>query len=80
MLADIRIYDAETIDALPWENFQEGKAIRNFLQPLIKDGVKQYIDNIHTKMLALTIGDYILPVTVNDEEYLNSYVCSPFGH
>src|SRR5205085_12541895 len=48
--------------------------------PLIKNGVSHYIENIDTDLHALVWDDIILPITVNDAEYDNSYVCSPYSY
>lgn len=58
----------------------EGQYARRLLTPLIENGVSKYIDNIHTDMRVLIVDDLVLPVTVNDGEYENSYVCSPYSY
>jgi hypothetical protein len=37
------------------------------------------IANVHTRLLVLVDDDVAVPVTVNDAEYANSYVCSPYN-
>lgn len=76
----LKLFDARQIDQLPWPNTPDGHYARKFLYPLIKNGVKHYIDNVDTTLYALLIDDLVLPVTVNDTQYDNSYVCSPYGH
>ena len=78
--AEITLYDSTNIDSLPWPNTPDGKYAKKFLYPLIKQGVKHFIDNVDTILYALVIDDLVLPVTVNDTQYENSYVCSPYGH
>lgn len=75
---EIRLFDGNTIDVLPFPNSKEGIKARGYLLPLIKEGVESYITNVKTKLYALTIGDSILPITVNEKEYENSYVASTF--
>lgn len=36
------------------------------------------IDNIQTDYKLVTVGNTILPMSINDTEYENSYVCSPY--
>jgi hypothetical protein len=31
-------------------------------------------------MMVIQLGDLVFPVTINDKEYQNSYVCSPYNH
>jgi hypothetical protein len=41
-------------------------------------GADSLIANVRTRLLVLLDGDVAVPVTVNDAEYDNSYVCSPY--
>lgn len=79
-MTTIQLYDYRNIDSLSWENYIEGDYAKRFLLPLVKEGVHHYVENIETQMMALVCDNYILPITVNNEEYQNSYVCSPYGH
>lgn len=74
----ISLYNASNIDSLSWPNNPEGEYAQKFLMPLIKNGVHHYIENVETNLHILKIGDLILPITINDAEYQNSYVCSPY--
>lgn len=76
----IQIYDIKNIDQLPWPKNEESEQTKKFLLPLIKNGINHYIDNIETQMVALLIDDLVLPVTINQGAYDNSFVCSPYGH
>lgn len=76
----ISLYDESTIDSLPWPEHVDAQSAKKFLVPLIKEGVHHFIDNVKTKLYVMLVGDQVLPITVNDEEYENSYVCSPYGH
>lgn len=80
MNARVQLYDKNTIDDLKWDKQNKAKEIKDFFTPLIKNGVKEYIDNIDTQMYLLKIDDLVLPVTVNEEQYENSYVCSPYSY
>lgn len=74
----LSLYDAATIDDLPWPETYEGQYAKNFLTPFVKNGAHYYIDNIDTQFLALKVDNFVIPVTVNNEEYENSFVCSPY--
>src|SRR5688572_14191534 len=74
------LFDQTNIDQLPWPENEDGEYAKRSLTPLIKNGISYYVDNIDTIMIALTIDDIVLPITINNREYTNSYVCSPYAH
>lgn len=76
----VRLYDSTTIHELPWEQMHGGTYAKAYILPLMEQGTKTYVSNVQTTVLALTVGDIVLPVTVNEGEYGNSYVCSPYTH
>lgn len=76
----IAFYTASNIDTCPWPLTEEGAYAKKFLEPLVKEGVHRFVNNIDTEMGILIVGDLSLPVTINDAQYDNSFVCSPFGH
>ncbi|MFW5433424.1 GNAT family N-acetyltransferase [Paenibacillus apiarius] len=80
-MSTVVLYDATNIDGLPWPNDEEGQAAKAWIEPWIRQGPERYVDNIQTRMMALVIdGQYVLPITVNEQEYDNAYVCSPYTH
>lgn len=74
------LYDAASIAQLRWPDTYDGAYARAYLLPLLRGGVTPYIGNVRTRLLALKLGAHVLPVTVNDGAYENSYVCSPYTH
>ena len=54
--------------------------VEKFLTPLIEKGVSAHIKNVKTDLRVLVCGDHFFPVTINETEYENSYVCSPFSY
>ncbi|BAU27730.1 acetyltransferase (GNAT) family protein [Aneurinibacillus soli] len=80
MIESIRLYDYTNIQELPWERMRDGAYAKAYILPLMKYGACTYISNVQTTVLALTVGDIVMPVTVNGAEYDNSYVCSPYTH
>jgi len=75
------LYDAANIDRLPWPNDEEGQAAKAWIEPWIRHGPERDVDNIQTRMMVIVIDDqYVLPITVNEQEYDNAYVCSPYTH
>lgn len=76
----VQLFDATNIDKLPWPTTKEGEHARNFLAPLVTKGVSHFIDNVHTDLKLLLIDDLVLPITINDHQYRNSFVCSPYDY
>src|SRR5699024_6634908 len=74
------LYNEDNIDELNFPQTSDGQYAKDFLLPLIKEGSQAYIRNIDTKLYVLKIDDVLLPVSVNDREYENSYVTSPYTH
>lgn len=77
---EISFYDKSNIDTCPWPSTEEGECAKRYLEPLIKNGVCRFVDNIETQMGVLLIGSMVIPLTVNEAEYNNSFVCSPYSH
>jgi hypothetical protein len=77
---EIALYDRHNLEACPWPQTPDGQYAQKFLTPLIQRGVSKYIENVHTDMRVLLMDDLVLPITVNNAEYENSYVCSPYSY
>jgi hypothetical protein len=76
----IELFDSKNIDSIQWPATEEGEYAKNFLLPMILNGAHQYIDNVQTEIKILKINELILPISINDAEYENSYVCSPYTY
>lgn len=76
----VRHFDEKTIDQLIWPETEEKSYSKTILLSLIKNGTKHYIDNIEARVNVLTIDSYVIPIVIVDEQYENSFVCSPYGH
>jgi len=79
-MTEIKLFDATNIDELVWPESQEGLFAKKLLVPLIQNGVDAYFKNIKTTMKLMSIDSLILPITINDEEMDNSYVCSFYSY
>jgi hypothetical protein len=77
-MIEIKLYDRSNIDALEWPNTPEAQLAFAHLLPMIKEGVKAYIQNVDTQLYLLKVNDRLLPLTVNEKEYSNSYVVSNY--
>jgi Acetyltransferase (GNAT) domain len=80
MTSIVKLYDAETLATLSWPDSEIAQLAQRYWLPLMASGSSHYIDNVETRLLALAIDDLIFPVTVNDREYENAYVCSFYAH
>lgn len=77
----IRIFNNTSINDLKWPDNPQARTAKNYLSPLIRQGVKKYIKNTGIRMLALKIDDMVLPVTICDKPgYEDSYIASPYSH
>jgi len=77
-LKEIQIYDSTNIDALEWPKSDEGQLARSYLLPLIKEGPESFISNAKTHLYVLSLDDQIIPISVNEREYENSYLLSSY--
>lgn len=75
---EIALYDSETIDSFQWPQTKEGELAKRYLLPLIKEGPENFISNAKTKLSILTLGELIIPISVNEGEYDNSYLLSTY--
>jgi hypothetical protein len=76
----IQLYHLQDLASCPWPEHSEGVYLKKFLTPLMQEGIHNYIENVHSHLFVLVWGDLILPLTMNDGEYDNSYVCSPYSY
>ncbi|GED29372.1 GNAT family N-acetyltransferase [Brevibacillus centrosporus] len=77
---NVRRYDQGALQEVPWEQMKDGAYVKAYLSACLIDGAGRYVKNVRTKMEALAVDDIVLPVTINETEYENSYVCSPYTH
>lgn len=74
----MKLFGKETIHSLKWPDSEEGKRAKEYLIPLVLEGPRAFINNVQTELRVLQIDQVVLPVTINDAEYENSYICSPY--
>ncbi|WP_239624115.1 GNAT family N-acetyltransferase [Paenibacillus sp. H1-7] len=74
------LYDCETSHRIPFPDTAEGRRAAELLLPWLEHSATRYVANVTTSLYVLRLGDMLFPVTVNVNEYENSYVCSPFTH
>ncbi|WNS75030.1 hypothetical protein RRV45_19445 [Bacillus sp. DTU_2020_1000418_1_SI_GHA_SEK_038] len=76
----ISLHDKSSLDQINWASKKDGAYVRDYFSPILRDGVEKYITNVRADVYLLEIDDLVMPVTVNDKEFDNSYVCSPYTH
>lgn len=72
--------DVSNVHAYTWPDTEYGRYAKRYLVPLIEHGSERYVQNVRTQLIVLSVDGIPVPVTVNDGEYDNSYVCSPYTH
>jgi len=76
----VQLYDRHSIHSMDWPDTEDAKYAQAYLEPMIMQGTTEYMTNVNTTLLLARMDDLVLPVTVNEEEYDNAYVCSPYTH
>lgn len=76
----VELYDKASARQIPFPDTLEGQQAAALLLPWLEHTPSKYIANVQTHLYVLRLDNILLPVTVNYEEYDNSYVCSPFTH
>jgi hypothetical protein len=71
----LRLLDPASMRDSDWPAGAE--PLRAYATTFARRGSEHLIANVRTRVLVLLDGDVAVPVTVNDAEYDNSYVCSP---
>ena len=51
----------------------------DFYRLLLEGGSKNYVANVNTTIKILKVGEHFIPLTINETEWENSYVVSPFA-
>jgi len=76
----IKLHDVSSIDLINWDTKIGGTYVRDYFSLMIKNTPSSFVSNIQTEIRLLELESVVLPMTINNEEYENSYVCSPFTH
>lgn len=76
----IALYDKTMSGRIPWPDTEDGRYAQAFLEPMLTESTQHFIDNARTDLYILRVDDLVLPLTVNETEYDNTYVCSPYTH
>ncbi|MEU7831922.1 GNAT family N-acetyltransferase [Nonomuraea sp. NPDC049129] len=75
------LFTKDTLGELPWPDTEDGAYARDYLVPLVEHGTEAFVTNVATTYGVLLVdGRIVLPVSVNDGEQGNAWVCSPYTH
>lgn len=58
----------------------EAEFVVNYVRPFMQAENQTLIKNLKTEVMLIQVNEQLLPVTKNEAEYENSYVCSPYTH
>ena len=72
----VRLCDPATMRDDAWP--ADSAKLRAYTQAFTALGSARLIRNLRTRVMVLCAGEVALPVTINDAEYDNAYVCSPY--
>jgi hypothetical protein len=64
-----------TLSETPQDNL-----MRRWFRPLLERGTTTCAPNLETTLAFLRVGEIELPLTVNEAEWENSWLCSPWTH
>ena len=72
----MKLLDPLAADPSEWPVGSE--RVRAYAEAFARLGSDQLISNLQTRVRVLVVADHALPVTINETEYENTYVCSPY--
>jgi len=73
------LFNNNNMHELDWHFYENGEFLQEYFEDMITD-TTAYIQNVETDIFFAAIGRKLIPCTVNDSTYENSYVCSPYTH
>jgi hypothetical protein len=74
------LFTRENIHTLSFPQTADGDYARRYLIPLMTDPQK-YIHNVNnTQLMAVKVGEMVIPITVTDFHPQNTYTVSPYSH
>lgn len=75
------LFTRENIHSLPFPSTDDGEYARRYLIPLMTEDPQKYIRNVYnTELMAVKVGETIIPITRTDFHSQNTYTVSPFSH
>ncbi|NMO14853.1 GNAT family N-acetyltransferase [Pyxidicoccus fallax] len=74
----MNLYDERDITSAPWPDTEAGRDARDFLVPLFQQGAMAFFSE-RTRFRLLEVDGLLMPLSINDAEYGNTGVFSPFA-
>lgn len=74
------LYDRDSIQGLRWPDTEYGRCAQQYISAMFEHPAEHFIANVHTTVKVVVVDGLPVPITVNEAEYANSYVCSPYTH
>jgi hypothetical protein len=75
------LFTKENIHTLSFPKTADGDYARRYLLPIVMDGAQKYIRNVYnTQLMAVKVGETVIPITVTDFHSQNTYTVSPYSH
>ena len=71
----MKLLDPLAMVAADWPAGSE--RLRALAEAFVRDGSESFIGNLRTRVMVLSAEEWALPVTINEADYGNCYVCSP---
>jgi hypothetical protein len=71
----MKLLDPRAMVAADWPVGSE--RLHALAEAFARDGSESFIGNLRTRVMVLRVGERVLPVTINEADYGNCYVCSP---
>lgn len=76
----IHLYNSSNLDELRWENYYNGRELKDFLVALVTQPSQELIRNLDGEIQILTLDDHLLPLTIsNPKARGNAYITSPYS-
>jgi hypothetical protein len=74
---EIALGGADVVHAFDWPKERVGE--RQFLTALLETDSRAFVANVTTEFQILRLGSRFFPVTINESNYADSWVCSPYN-
>jgi hypothetical protein len=77
----LQLFTRENIHTLPFPQTDDGDYARRYLIPLMTEDPQKYIRNVfNTQLMAVKVGETVIPISVTDFHPDNTYTVSPYSH
>ncbi|SDL00533.1 GNAT family N-acetyltransferase [Paenibacillus jilunlii] len=76
----VLLYDRHSIQELNWPDTEYGRYAQQYISAMLEHPAEHFIANVQTTVKVVVVDGLPVPITVNEAEYANSYVCSPYTH